>query len=167
MVSAAGITDVKLAGRSARVTTRAAQPVLDRFDCGLAFLYLKDCDIAGHAHGWMSDEYKAAAAEVDAAIGSISSLTEHDLLIVTADHGGGGVDPKDHDATHAINARIPLVMAGPGVARNRIIGSKVSILDIPPTILWAFGLHAPSQYEGRVLVDAFSQTAEMVRVHQC
>lgn len=164
MVSAAGVASVKLSGRNAHDTVHAAKPVLDRFERGLVFLYLKDCDNAGHAHGWMSEGYRNAAADVDAAIGSISTLTEHDLLIVTADHGGGGVDPKDHDMPHPDNASIQLVLAGLGVARNRLISGNVSILNIPPTILWAFGLSAPNEYEGTALLEAFAQSTRVSRV---
>jgi predicted AlkP superfamily pyrophosphatase or phosphodiesterase len=32
-------------------------------DDGLVFVYLNDCDQAGHAHGWMSPQYRAAAVE--------------------------------------------------------------------------------------------------------
>jgi hypothetical protein len=166
MVAAAGIDSVRISGKRARDTTAAADAVFSRFERSLAILYLKDCDNAGHAHGWMSDEYLEAAAEVDAAIGRIAASSEHDLLIVTADHGGGGVDPKDHDEPHPVNSRVPLILAGPGIARKRIIGRHVSILDIPPTILWAFGLPAPDCYEGRVLIEAFAGREKVLPVFQ-
>jgi hypothetical protein len=32
----------------------------------------------------------------------------------------------------------------------------VSILDVPPTLLWWLGLEIPGEYEGRLLRDAFT-----------
>ena len=122
---------------------------------GVLFVYLNDCDRAGHAHGWMSAEYLAAAAELDAAVGVLAPLAERDLVLVLADHGGGGVTPNDHHEPHAVNDAIPLILAGPNVARGRRLTRPVSILDVPPTICAWLGLNVPPSYEGRVLRDAF------------
>ena len=164
--SAAGIGSLKLTGQKARGTAAATLKMFEDFTRGFAMIHLKDCDCAGHANGWMSDAYLEAAAEVDAAIGMIAADTEHDLLIVTADHGGGGVVPNDHGEYHPDNERIPLVMAGWGVAHNRIIPDRVSIVDIPATMLWSFGLPIPKSYEGRVLMEAFARRKEAVGLAQ-
>jgi predicted AlkP superfamily pyrophosphatase or phosphodiesterase len=119
------------------------------------FIYLPDCDRTGHASGWMSPEYFAAASRVDSAIGALAERLGDTLLIVLADHGGGGVSPNDHDAPHELNDRIPLVLAGPGVRRHCTITRDVSLLDVPPTVLHWFGVPAPASYEGRALLDAF------------
>ncbi len=166
LASAAGVGTLRLTGETARGTAADTLKLLEDFTRGLVMIHLKDCDCAGHEHGWMSDSYLEAAAEVDAAIGMIAAVTEHDLLIVTADHGGGGVIPTEHDDLHPDNERIPLVMAGWGVSQNRIIGGTVSILDLPPTILWAFGMQIPNCYEGRVLMEAFAQRKEAVHIRQ-
>jgi arylsulfatase A-like enzyme len=121
----------------------------------LLFLYLPDCDRAGHAHGWMSDPYLEAAAEVDAAIGTLGEWTDRAVFIVTADHGGGGVRDDEHDEPHPVNDRIPLVVAGPGVTRRHQLTRAISLLDIPATVLWWFGLPVPEAYEGRPLAEAF------------
>jgi arylsulfatase A-like enzyme len=36
----------------------------------------------------------------------------------------------------------------------------VSLLDVPPTLLWWFGLDVPVSYEGRVLTQAFTRTPQ-------
>jgi arylsulfatase A-like enzyme len=100
---------------------------------------------------------------VDAAIGSLSAWTEEVTFIVTADHGGGGVRPHEHDAAHPLNDSIPLVLAGPGVARRRQLTRPVSLLDLPATMLWWFGVDVPRCYEGRPLIEAF-QCADAVAV---
>ena len=64
------------AGRRARDTAAAADWLVSEPGTGLVFVYLPDCDEAGHAHGWMSARYLEAAAEVDAAIGLLSAQVE-------------------------------------------------------------------------------------------
>ncbi len=122
----------------------------------LLFVYLPDCDRAGHTHGWMSLPYLRAAAEVDAAIGALASWTEDALLLITADHGGGGVTATEHDEPHPVNDHIPLVLAGKDVTRRHQLTRPVSLLDIPATVLWRLGVDVPACYEGAPLTDAFA-----------
>jgi phosphopentomutase len=159
---AAGLGKYRSAGLRARDVARAAQSLALTPSTGLVFVYLNDCDQAGHAHGWMSPQYRAAAAEVDAGVGVLADLTEHSLLIVMADHGGGGVSTHDHAEPHPINDHIPLILAGPDVTRRHQLTRQVSLLDVPPTVLWWFGLDVPATYEGRVLSQAFTGTPQPV-----
>ena len=122
-----------------------------------SFVYLPDCDRAGHASGWMSAPYLDAASRVDAALGALTARLDDTLLIVLADHGGGGTSATDHDAPHPVNERIPLVLAGPGVRRHMVITRTVSLLDVPPTVLHWFGVPVPATYEGHILRDAFHE----------
>ena len=164
LTKAAGLGRYRSAGLRAREVARSALTVaLGQEDGGgLVFVYLNDCDQAGHAHGWMSPQYRAAAVEVDAAIGVLADLTEQSLLIVMADHGGGGVSPHDHAEPHPANDHIPLILAGPDVTRRHQLTRHVSLLDVPPTVLWWFGLEVPVTYEGRVLTQAFTRAAQPV-----
>ncbi len=154
----AGVRRLMAKGSRARETAAAAARLLDQREERLLFLYLPDCDRAGHAHGWMSPAYLEAAAEVDAAIGLLSPWTDAAVFIVTADHGGGGVYSNEHDLAHPINDHIPLVLAGPGVTRRHQLTRPVSLLDVAPTVLWWFGVPVPESYEGRFLREAFVRT---------
>jgi len=156
VASAAGVSQFVSRGRRARDVADSALGAASDQPEGVLFVYLNDCDRAGHAHGWMSAEYLAAAAELDAAVGVLAPLAERDLVLVLADHGGGGVTPNDHHEPHAVNDAIPLVLAGPDVARRRRLTRPVSILDVPPTMCAWLGLDVPPGYEGRVLKDAFA-----------
>jgi phosphopentomutase len=157
LAAAAGIGRLTGEGTAARdVAWRALREAGSQSD-GVLFVYLTDCDRAGHADGWMSAAYRAAAGEVDAAVGRLSVLAADSLLLVLADHGGGGVTPTDHDAPHPDNDRIPLVFAGPGVARRREVTREVSLLDVPPTVLARLGIAVPPAYPGRPLDEAFAQ----------
>jgi hypothetical protein len=160
LTKAAGLGKYRSAGLRAREVARTAQGLALTQSTGLVFVYLNDCDQAGHAHGWMSPQYRAAAVEVDAAIGVLAELTEHSLLIVMADHGGGGVSTHDHAEPHPVNDHIPLILAGPDVTRQHQLTRQVSLLDIPPTLLWWFGLDIPGCYEGRVLTQAFTRSVQ-------
>lgn len=164
LTKAAGLGKYRSAGLRGREVARAAQAVALTQSTGLVFVYLNDCDQAGHAHGWMSPHYRAAAVEVDAAVGVLADLSEHSLLIVMADHGGGGVSTHDHAEPHPINDHIPVILAGPDVTRRHQLTRQVSLLDIPPTLLWWFGLDIPVNYEGRVLTQAFTRAAHPVEV---
>ncbi len=130
---------------------------------GPAFVvaYVNDTDIAGHAWGWMSGPYLQAAAIIDRGLRHLEPLLDdpETLVIITADHGGGGVLPNDHDHPHPLNDRIPLLLLGSGVQRASEPEREAHLLDIPPTILWSLGVPVPMQYEGRVLHEAFAPAA--------
>jgi predicted AlkP superfamily pyrophosphatase or phosphodiesterase len=157
LASTTGVRRLVAKGSRARETAAAAHRMLAEREQRLLFVYLPDCDRAGHAHGWMSDPYLEAAAEVDTAIGLLSTLTDDTVVIVTADHGGGGVCANEHDEPHPINDHIPLIIAGPGVTRRHQLTRKISILDVPATVLWWFGVPVPECYEGRPLAEAFAR----------
>jgi hypothetical protein len=155
LAATAGVRRLTAKGSRARDTAAAAHRLLGQPEERLLFVYLPDCDRAGHAHGWMSPPYLEAAAEVDAAIGLLSPWTGDAVLLVTADHGGGGVYSNEHDEPHPVNDHIPLVLAGQGVTRRHQLTRPISLLDVPATVLWWFGIPLPDSYEGRALVEAF------------
>lgn len=123
----------------------------------LVVLYLNDADVAGHAWGWMSPAYLQAARAIDRALVPLESLVEDPdtLVVLTADHGGGGVLPQDHDHPHPVNDTIPIGMIGGRVMPGLVSSEPARLLDIPPTVLNGFGGSAPAEYEGRVLHEAF------------
>jgi hypothetical protein len=119
--------------------------------------YMNDADIAGHAWGWMSQPYLQAAATIDRALTQLAPLVDDPeaLVIITADHGGGGVLAQDHDHPHAVNDAIPLLLLGGRVVSGVGGVGPAHLLDIPPTVLHGFGGTAPAQYEGRVIHEAY------------
>jgi predicted AlkP superfamily pyrophosphatase or phosphodiesterase len=159
LAAAAGIPRITCAGSTAREVASAACRDAENRGSGVTFVYLNDCDLAGHRDGWMSSSYLAAAAAVDDAVGALTILAGDSLVIVVSDHGGGGVSADDHREPHPTNDRIPLILAGPGVARRRRLDGPVSLLDVPPTLLHWLGVPVPASYEGRVLADAFDPRA--------
>ncbi|MGV8886222.1 MAG: alkaline phosphatase family protein [Microbacteriaceae bacterium] len=62
---------------------------------GIAYVYIPELDMAGHAHGWQSTQWTDRLETTDAAIRTlIQALGPRDGLIVTADHGV--VDIPEH-----------------------------------------------------------------------
>jgi hypothetical protein len=162
--TAAGVGRFVATAGPARRVAAAALGRLRFVREGLVIVYVNDCDRAGHAAGWMSARYLQAVREADAAVGQLRACVADSLLVVLADHGGGGVEPTDHDLPHPVNDHIPLVLAGPKVRRRHVLHRPVSLLDVPPTLLWRLGLEVPAGYEGRALHDAFvaEETARAV-----
>lgn len=162
LTSVAGVSRFVTTAGPARHVAAAALGRLRFVRDGLVIVYVNDCDRAGHAVGWMSEPYLDAVREIDVAVGQLRACAADSLFVVLADHGGGGVEPTDHDAPHPINDRIPLVLAGPRIRRRHVLREPVSLLDVPPTLLWSLGLDVPPEYEGRVLHDAFITVPEAV-----
>jgi len=86
-------------------------------------------------------------------------LLEHTVVIVTADHGE---EFRDHGgllhgtALFEESVRIPLIMTGPGLPAGRVVGERVSLVDVAPTLLDLLGLPAEPRFEGRSLRDLTS-----------
>lgn len=165
LLGVAGITDITPGGtRPVEVAERAVREVT-RKGSGLTVVYLNECDRAGHAEGWMSPWYLSEAARLDDAVAKLIPLADREdtLVIIVADHGGGGLVPHDHEGDHPLNLRIPLVMAGSGVRERTRSQTPAHLLDVPATIIARLGLPVPSNYQGRVLAEAF-EIPEVVAV---
>jgi arylsulfatase A-like enzyme len=85
---------------------------------------------------------------------TLRGLDKSTLVVVASDHGEEFLDHGswEHQKTlYEEVVRVPLVVAGPGVAPRRE-GAQVSLLDVAPTVLdWA-GLTQPATFTGRSLL---------------
>lgn len=159
----AGVRETRFGGDSAAQILDLARESLSRQRDGLILIHWPDADRAGHLRGWMSPPYVAAARAMDAELDRLLARLDlardpSTLLIICSDHGGGGVRPDDHDSEHPDDRTIPVVLAG-GATVPTLLPPGISLLYLPPTILWALGLKIPSSYSGRVLVEAFGREA--------
>lgn len=155
-----GVAEPHFVGSTARDLVDAARRCLEERRRGLVLLHLPDADRAGHVEGWMSEPYGMAVKRLDEALGRIAAYARVDddpatLLIALADHGGGGADARDHDSDHVHDRTIPLLIGGPAARPSSI--REASLLDVPPTLLWSFGVPVPPSYEGTPLADALTQ----------
>lgn len=151
-------------GRNAPEILLRARTRLSEQQQGLIVFHWPDCDRAGHESSWMSDPYVRAAHRLDETLGLLASLAgverdEGTVLIALADHGGGGVDPCNHESAHPLDRTIPLLICGGGASGE--LGA-VSLLDVPPTVLWTLGVSIPATYAGRPLVEAFASSTAAV-----
>jgi hypothetical protein len=158
IASHVGVEHSNFRGEDAGAILDTARPTLAAQRSGLILLHWPDADRAGHADGWMSDGYAAAARGLDAATGElVRCLDLHDpgtLLIALADHGGGGAVPDHHNSEHPLDTTIPIILAG-GAVRRGDLPTGSSLLDIPATICWALGVPRPDSFGGRALTSGF------------
>ncbi len=133
------------------LATRLVKARLPHF----VFLYLGHTDAAGHAHGWMSEQYLKAVENADACIGRLLGAIQDTVgppgerwrAIVTSDHGGHATG---HGSDQDCDITIPLVLYGsPDLKPGKEIDTPVSIVDIAPTILNWLGLTIPSSWTGK------------------
>jgi predicted AlkP superfamily pyrophosphatase or phosphodiesterase len=150
-----GVRSPTFSGGTAREILAAARRTLCERRDGLILLHWPDADMAGHEHGWMSSDYGAACRALDDALGTLVReeciLEDPDtLLVVLADHGGGGLVANDHEGDHEDNLTIPVLFLGGGVSAMTL-EERVSILDVAPTVAWALGVQPPASWPGRAL----------------
>ncbi|HYW31080.1 MAG TPA: alkaline phosphatase family protein [Gemmatimonas sp.] len=156
----AGVTDARFSGDDANSILDSARDAIHPARRGLFFFHWPDADRAGHAHGWTSRRYMDAARRLDEALerldGMFGASSDPDtLLIALADHGGGGVRFRNHDSTHPHDRTIPIVLSGGRVSHGELAPLS-SLLDVPPTILWALGVSIPHSWCGRPMTEAFA-----------
>jgi hypothetical protein len=63
-----------------------------------------------------------------------------------------------YESDHPHDRTIPIVLAG-GRVRSASLPTGVSLLDVPATVLWAFGAPVPPSFGGRPLTEAFTDSA--------
>jgi hypothetical protein len=89
------------------------------------FLHYPEMDGAGHAFGYLGDEYRTAGKMVNGYLGEVLALVENDpawkdntVIILSADHGGEPGTKGHGKADHPHNYTIPFIVWGKGVAKG-------------------------------------------------
>jgi iduronate 2-sulfatase len=110
--------------------------------------------------------YYAATTYMDAQLGRVldalekEGLSEKTIVVLWGDHGwhlgDHGMWCKHSNYEQA--TRIPLIVAGPGIAKGRAAG-LVETVDIYPTLAELAALSAPKQVDGRSFAAALRDTA--------
>ena len=84
---------------------------------GIAYVYVPELDMAGHAHGWESNEWTDRLEAADAAVRTLAAaLGRDDGMLVTADHGVLDIPEHGHivvDASHALVDGVRFVAGEP------------------------------------------------------
>lgn len=116
-------------------------------------------------HEWVvkNDEWKplvqsylACVSFVDHQVGKLldaldnSSAKDNTLIILYSDHGFH-LGEKERWAKRSLwedGTRVPLIVAGPGVAQGKVCKKPVELLDVYPTLLELAGLNEDEKLEG-------------------
>jgi arylsulfatase A-like enzyme len=94
--------------------------ILNQHKPNLLGIHFNDCDYAGHAWSWGSQNQLRAVKRIDGCVGRIltaideAKLTDSTVVILTADHGGSGVG----HATDKPGSTIPWIVRGPGIRKG-------------------------------------------------
>ncbi len=120
------------------------------------FLQLDDCDGAGHTHGYFTAGHLRAVQEADRNLGVVldaiarAGIWEESLIMVTADHGGGGANPKSHGSGEYRDAAVFWGCCGPCVPKGAALSTAVSIADTAAMAVYALGMEIPRNWDGKV-----------------
>ena len=131
------------------IITDAAIDYLTKNETDFTFLYFGYTDMAGHNHGWMSEQYMAAMENSFANITKLyNALPDDYVIIVTADHGG-------HDRTHGTTLDedmiIPIIVLDKN-GKTELDLNGASIKDIAPTVTNLLDTCPDDEWEGKSLL---------------
>jgi arylsulfatase A-like enzyme len=148
------ISDTAVADTAVRWIDAGTAPVM--------FVHLPAVDLAGHAHGWGSQEQLAAIAYADRCIGRMLDALERrgrlesTVVLVTADHGGSG---KTHGRNVPLSHDIPWILAGPGIRHGVDLTAEgaptIHTEDTFATLCSVLGIPIPNDVAGHVVDAAF------------
>ena len=113
--------------------------------------------------------YFAMIAEVDAMVGEVLAavdelaLRDSTYVIFASDHGEMALEHRqDYKQTHyEPSARVPLIVAGPGVCEGAVVDSLTSLVDIYPTLMdMASAAHPPNLDGHSVMGDLTGRASD-------
>ena len=116
------------------------------------FIQFDEADGAGHGNGYNTRAQHAKITEQDGLIGQLYEtyeklgILEDTLFIVTADHGGNGVN---HGGWSDAEKYVMFAAAGKTVEKGGKI-TDMEVRDVPLVVLHALGLEAPATWTARV-----------------
>ena len=131
-----------------QLVTEASIREMAAHQLDFTFTYLGWTDEAGHAEGWLSEEYMRSVDESFRCIERLIHTAPEDCVtIILADHGGHG---RMHGTPMEEDMRIPIILHGPNLRGT--IDREVSIMDVAPTITHLLGCENAPEWEGKSLL---------------
>ena len=112
--------------------------------------------------------YFGMVSETDALVGELlaalaaAKLQERTVVILTSDHGELALEHRQlFKMCHFEPAVcVPLIVAGPDVARARRVDSLLSLVDLFPTLMDLTGTDRPAGLDGRSLLPELSGSSD-------
>lgn len=104
--------------------------------------------------------YFAMVAELDAMVGEVvraldeTGLRDSTYVIFTSDHGEMNMEHRQYlkNALYEGSARVPLLIAGPGIKKGTVVNDLVSLVDLYPTLMDMAGVPQPAGLDGHSLM---------------
>ena len=152
---------------------RATQHWLDKIDPAAVTLPPYEADlhpvmdymsVTKNTHGHFTDaeilairrHYFAMVAETDAMLGKVLDTLEatgrldDTYVIFASDHGEMNMEHRQtlKNALYEASARVPLIVAGPGLRQGVVCDDLVSLIDLFPTLMDIAGLEHPEGLDG-------------------
>lgn len=116
-------------------------------------------------------DYYAMISHIDDNVGELLSvldekgITDDTVIVFCGDNGLAigqhGLMGKQNIYEHS--TKLPLVMAGPGIPRNKRLDQYVYLLDIYPTLCDLCGIDIPGSVEGKSFAKMFSDDSFVTR----
>lgn len=108
--------------------------------------------------------YYAMIAELDAMVGALVDeidalgLGDSTYVVYISDHGEMNMEHRMHlkNALYEPSARVPMIVAGPGLGQGQRVDDLVSLVDIYPTLMEMAGLDLPDGPVGHSLLPEAS-----------
>lgn len=115
--------------------------------------------------------YYSAISFMDAQAGRVLDaldrlgLAENTIVVFTSDHGYhlGEHGLWQKQSLFEESARVPLLIAGPGVTKGAVAQAPVGLIDLYPTLAAMCGVKAPANLQGQNLAPILKDTKQMGR----
>ena len=115
--------------------------------------------------------YYASITFADAQIGRIlaaldeTGLADNTIVLFTSDHGYHMGEHGHYQKTTLFNnaTHVPLIMAGPGIAKGKVAETMAEMVDFYPTLAELSGWKKPKSLSGKSLVPALKDPSVIVR----
>ena len=121
--------------------------------------YIEDINLNNYEQNYVKWLYLKEVESVDERVGyAIKALEENNLLdktfiVFTSDHGEAFGEHQNiyfHGRTlYNEQVQVPLIISGPGILKDNIITSRVSLVDLMPTLAELLGVDSFKDVDGK------------------
>jgi len=128
------------------------------------FVAINETDHVGHEFGHESKEYFDCITKFDSLLGKLATrleeakMLDNTVLIITADHGGIGIN---HGGDTPNEMEIPVILYGGDVTKGKIITEVNIIPDIAATVAGLLGVTMPRESAGKFIYSAFEPKTDI------